>query len=152
MILSPSFVSLMTSTNFFLLRLDCFIQLLETFSVVISLEFVFPNLCLTVSENLFSLSLQESPNLFTLKSCVSEFLGRSTQVSKQWVSPFYHDWLTTTDRTTGLLLQCDRLVFGTRQRASCRWWRHRSRSHQGTVARPRIPGCIRHKPLWWSGR
>ena len=37
------------------------------------------------------------------------------QVSKQRVSPFYHDSLTTTtDWTTGLLLQSDRLVFGTR--------------------------------------
>ena len=36
------------------------------------------------------------------------------QVSKQRISPFYHDSLTTTtDRTPGLLLQSDRLVFGT---------------------------------------
>ena len=68
-------------------------------------------------------------------------------VSKQRVSPFYHDWLTTTDRTTGLL-QSDRLVFGMRQIASCRWWRHRSRSHWRTGARRWIPGSSRHKPPW----
>ena len=39
----------------------------EYFSVVPGLEFVFLNLCLTVSENLLSLSLQESPNLFILR-------------------------------------------------------------------------------------
>ena len=54
MILSTSFVSLMSTTNFFFLRLDRFNQLLNTFSVVIILEFVFSNLCLTVSENLLS--------------------------------------------------------------------------------------------------
>ena len=64
MISSKSFVSLLSTTNFFFLRLDHFIQLLNTSSVVIGLEFVFLNLCLTVSENLLSLSLQESPNLF----------------------------------------------------------------------------------------
>ena len=67
------------------------------------------------------------------------------------VSPFYNDWLTSTDRTTGLLLQSDRLIFGTHQGASDRWWRHRSRSHQGTAARSKTPGCIRHEPLWWRG-
>ena len=67
-------------------------------------------------------------------------------------SPFYHDWLTTTDKTTSLLLHSDRLVFGTHQGESSRWWRHRSRSHQGTAARLRTLGCIRHQPLWWSGR
>ena len=66
---------------------------------------------------------------------------------RQRVSPFYHDLLTTTtDRTTGLL-QSDRLVFGTLEGASDRWWRHRIRSHQGSAARLRTPGCIRHKPL-----
>ena len=34
---------------------------------------------------------QESPNLFTFRVCVSELLGRSRQVSKQGVSPFYRD-------------------------------------------------------------
>ena len=60
MILSASFVSLMSTMKFFLLRLDRFIQFLYTSSVIISLEFVFSNLRLTVSENLLSLSLQES--------------------------------------------------------------------------------------------
>ena len=52
--------------NFVFLRLDRFIQLLNT-SVVIGLEFVFSNLCLTVSENLLSLSLSflDARNLWT---------------------------------------------------------------------------------------
>ena len=50
--------------KFFFLRLDRFIQFVFTSSVIISLEFVLSNLRLTVSEDLFSLSIQESPNLF----------------------------------------------------------------------------------------
>ena len=50
--------------KFFLLRLDRFIQFLYASSVIISLEFVFSNLRLRVSEDLLPLSVQESPNLF----------------------------------------------------------------------------------------
>ena len=75
MILSTSFVSLMSTTNFFFLWLDRFTQLLNTSSVVISLEFVLSNLRLTVSENILSLSLQESPNLFTFRVVSLSFLG-----------------------------------------------------------------------------
>ena len=75
LILSASFVSLMSTTNFFFLRLDRFIQLLNTCSVVIGLEFVFSNLCLTVCENLLSLSFQESPYLFILRIVSLSFLG-----------------------------------------------------------------------------
>ena len=73
MISSMAFVSLMSTTNFIFLRLDHFIQLLHTFSVGISVEFVFSNLCLTVSENLLSLSLQEESLSVHCQSCVSEF-------------------------------------------------------------------------------
>ena len=62
------------------------------------------------------LSVQESPNLFAFRVFVSEFrdLARDLRHGKQRVSPFYHDSLTTTtDRTTSLLLQSDRLVFCT---------------------------------------
>ena len=51
------------------------------------------------------------------QSFVSKFrnLTRDFCHGRQRVAPFYHDSLTTTsDRTTGLLLQSDRLVFGTR--------------------------------------
>ena len=75
MILSKSFVSLMSTTNFFFLRLDHFIQLLNTSSVIIGLELVFSNLCLTVSENLLSLSLQKNPNLFTFRIVSLNFLN-----------------------------------------------------------------------------
>ena len=53
---------------------DRFIQILNTSLSVIGLEFVFSNLCMTVSENLLSLSLLESPYPFHFQSCVSEFL------------------------------------------------------------------------------
>ena len=36
----------MSKTKFFFVRLDCFIQLLNTSSVIIGLKFVFSNLCL----------------------------------------------------------------------------------------------------------
>ena len=48
-------------------RLDNFIQLLNTSSVIIGLELVFSNLRLTVSEDLLPLSVQESPNLFAFR-------------------------------------------------------------------------------------
>ena len=71
-------------------------------------------------------------------------LARDLCLGRQRVSPFHHDSLTkTTDRTTGLLLQSDRLVFGTHEGESDRWWCHHSRSLQGTVARLRTPGCAR---------
>ena len=88
-------------------------------------------------------------------SCGSEFLEHLKFVSQtvsQRVSPFYHDWRTTTDWTTNLLLESDRLVYGTHQRAPCRWWRHRARSHSGTHFRPRIPGCRVHWPPWCGSR
>ena len=66
MILSTAFFWLSTM-KFFLLRLDRFIQLMYTSSVIISLEFVFSNLRLTVSEGLLPLSDQESPNLFAFR-------------------------------------------------------------------------------------
>ena len=74
MILSKSFVSLMRTIHFSSLRLENFIQLLDTSSVVIGLEFVFSNLCLTVSEDLLSLSVQENPDLLTLRTVYLSFL------------------------------------------------------------------------------
>ena len=59
---SKSFVSLMSTINFSFLRLDHFIQLLDTSSVIIGLELVFSDLCLTVSDNLLSLVLQNNPD------------------------------------------------------------------------------------------
>ena len=46
LISSMLFVSLMSTTNFSSLRLDNFIQLLDTSSVTIGLELMFLNLCL----------------------------------------------------------------------------------------------------------
>ena len=156
MILSKSFVSMMSTTNFFFLRLDRFIQFLNTSSVVIGLEFVFSNLCLTVSENMLSLSFQKNPNLFTFRAVSLSFWD----TSNLWVkcganngSPF--SLMTDRRRQTGrqaFLLQSDRLVFGKHPRVPCRWWRHRSRSHSGAAVPQRIPVCSRHKPLWCGTR
>ena len=51
LISSKLFVSLMGTINFSSLRLDDSIQLLDTSSVIIGLEFVFLNLCSIDSEN-----------------------------------------------------------------------------------------------------
>ena len=64
----------MSTTNFFFLRLDRFIQLLFSSSFALSLEFVFSKLCLTVGEDLFSLSIQENPNLFAFRVLSLNFL------------------------------------------------------------------------------
>ena len=100
-----------------------FHSFLYTFMAIISLEFVLSNLRLTVSEDVLSLSIQESPNLFDFRVLSLNFLSvRHLCHGKQQVSPFYHDSLTTTtDRMTSLLLQSDRLVFGTHEGASDRW-------------------------------
>ena len=154
LILSASFVCLSTM-NFFFLWLDRFIQLLNTSSVIIGLEFVFLNLCLTISENLFSLSLEESPNLFAFR-VLSLNVSNTRNV---WIkcganngSP--RSSMTDRRRQTGRQAFFFRVIGSSsaRVRAPRRWWRHRSRSHQGTAARSRTPGCIRQKPLWWSGR
>ena len=59
-------VRLLVSTiNFSSLRLDNFIQLLNTSSVMIGLELVFSNFCLTASEILLSLSFQKNSDLLT---------------------------------------------------------------------------------------
>ena len=61
--------------KFFFLRLDRFFQFLYNSSVTISLEFVFSNLRLTISEDLLPLSLQESPNLFAFRVLSLNFLA-----------------------------------------------------------------------------
>ena len=58
------FVSCMSMIDLTSLRLVNFIQLLDTSSVIIGLEFVFLlNLCLKISENVLSLSFQKNPDL-----------------------------------------------------------------------------------------
>ena len=57
----------MSTTNFFFLRLDRFIQFVNTSSVISGLEFMLSNLRLTVSEDLLPLSVEESPNLFAFR-------------------------------------------------------------------------------------
>ena len=85
---------------------------LNTSSVIIGLEFVLSYLRLTINENLFPSSVQESPNLFAFRVFSKFSWWRSWLLSRQTTGyPFYHDWLTTTtDRTTSLL-QSDRLVW-----------------------------------------
>ena len=56
------FVSLMSTT--ISLYLDSIISFNGTSSVIIGLERVLLSLCLTISENLLSLSIQKNPDLF----------------------------------------------------------------------------------------
>ena len=63
LISSMLFVSLMSTINFSSLRLDNFIQLLDTSSVILGLELVFLNLCSIISEILLFLSFQKNPDL-----------------------------------------------------------------------------------------
>ena len=74
LISAKSFVSLMSTINFSSLSLDDFIKLLDTSSVTISVEFVFSNLHLTISEDLLPLSVQESANLFVFRVLSLNFL------------------------------------------------------------------------------
>ena len=66
MILSTAFLCLSTM-QFFLLRLDRFSQFLYTSSVIISLQFVLLISAWKISDDLLSLSVQESPNLFAFR-------------------------------------------------------------------------------------
>ena len=65
LISSVLYVSLMSTTNFSSLRLDNFIQLLDTSTVINGLELGFSNLCAIISESLLSLSFQKNPDVLT---------------------------------------------------------------------------------------
>ena len=85
--------------KFLLFWLDRFIQLLNSSSIVIGLELVFSNLRLTVSENLLSLSLQESPNLFILRVVSLSFLGaRHKSANNGSPRSIMTDWRRQTGR------------------------------------------------------
>ena len=89
----------MSTINFFFFRLDRFTQLLNTSSLVIGLELVFSNLSLTVSENLLSLSLQESPNLFIFRVVSLSFLGaRDKWANNGFPRSIMTDWRRQTGR------------------------------------------------------
>ena len=85
--------------NFFLLRLDRFIQFLYTSSVITSLEFVFSNLCLTVSEDLLLLSVQQSPNLFAFRVLSLNFVILLVANNGFPRSIFDYDDITTVRRS-----------------------------------------------------
>ena len=53
----------LSAMKFFLLRFDRFTKFLYTSSVILSLEFVSPDLRLAVGEDLLPLSVQESPHM-----------------------------------------------------------------------------------------
>ena len=65
LISSKLFISCMSVINLTSLRLDNFIQLLDTSSVIICLELVFLNLCSIISESLLFSSFQNNPDLLT---------------------------------------------------------------------------------------
>ena len=107
MILSATFFCLGTM-SFFCLRLDRFIQFFVYFFGHIRLgirAFEF----LSDSQRGFAPFVGPGESYSVrFQSFVSEFLGSARDLchGKQWVSPFYHDSLTTTTkRTTSFLLQ-----------------------------------------------
>ena len=153
MILSTSFVSLMSTINFSSLRLDNFIQLLDTSSVVLGLEFVFSIFCMLVSENVLSLSLQESPNLFTFRVASQSFLGARNFWTKWANNGSHRSIMTDWRRQTGRQAFFFRVIGLSSARVKERLADGDVIVVEviGAVARPRTPGCIRHKPLWWSG-
>ena len=146
LISSMLFVSLMSTINFTSLRLDKLHSTLGSF-------FCHNRPGIRVFESL--LGSQRKSALFVVPeeswfahilSCGSEFLEHLkfvSQTASQRVSPFYHDWRTTTDWTTNLFLESDRLVYGTHhllaprwtvvKRAPCWCWRHRTRSLSETI-------------------
>ena len=153
LISSKLFVSLMSTINLTSLRLDNFIQLWGTSSIIIGLELVFLNLCSTISENLIFLSFQKNPDLLIFWVATWDFLWPSKLANQtyQQVSPFLHDRQTMTD-LTNFLQESDKLVYGpvvllapewtAVKRALCQWCRHWSPSHAGSRAwcRLRTPG------------
>ena len=137
MILSTAFFCLSTM-KFFLLRLDRFTQFLYTSSVIISLEFVFSNLRLTVSEDLLSLSVQKSPNLFAFRvlslnfvtlrvTCVTANNGLPRSIMTHWRG-----------RQTGRQAFSFRVIDSSSARVEERL------TDNGVV--------VRHKSLWGSSR
>ena len=98
------FVSCKSTINFSSMRLDNFIQLLDTSSVIIGLEFVFLNLCLTISENLLSLSFQKNPDFSSSESR----LGFSLMLEPSELS----SCTGLPDLATNFLQESDKLVYG----------------------------------------
>ena len=143
-ILSKSFISMVSTTKFFFAT--------RSFDSTFEHFFGHNRPGIRVFESLLdsqresALFVDPDESLFAhFLSCVSEFLERSklvSQMEQPRVSPFHHDWRTTTDRTASLLLESDRLVFGTHQRAPCRWWRHRRRSHWGPLLHRGFQGVV----------
>ena len=113
-------------TNFFFFRLDDFIQLLKTSSVIICVEFVFSNLCSAMSENLLSLSFQKNPNLFTFRAVARNF----SDVWNLWVT-WFHDGFLRSIMTDGRR-QTGRQIFFLRVIGSS-WARIRERLADGDV-------------------
>ena len=152
LISSTAFFCLSTM-NFFLLRLDRFIQFLYTAWVIISLEFVL-RISAWQSTRTCSLCRSRESKSVLFQNFVSEFRD-----FLQRVAPFYLETVTTTttNQTTGLLVRSDRLVFGMRQRASDRLRRRRNPRlrrtiARGTVARSRTLDLTRRESLWGSSR
>ena len=157
MILSTSFVSLTSTTNFFFFVTRSFHSTFEYFFCRnrpgirvfrISAWQAARICCLCRSRRVLICSLSES---CLWVSWALETCGPSEQTTGLSVL----SWLTD-DGQTGRQAFLFTVICSSsapRQGASCRWWRHRSRSrHQGTVARQRTPGCIRHQAsvMMWS--
>ena len=143
MILSTKFFCL-SAMKFFLLRFDRFTYFLYTSSVIISLEFVSPDLSVTVGEDLLALSVQKSPSL-----CVFSVEFLTSFLTTGCHFAIYRTRTTTTDQQTSLLAGSDRLVLGVHWRASHRLRHRRNPRPRGTVARGAV---ARSRTLWGTRR
>ena len=130
LISSKLFVYLVSTINFSSLRLDIFIQLLNTSSVIVGLEFVFFESLLGSQRESAPFVDSEESWFAHFLSCDADFLWRLSslhQTDQQQVALFY-DRQTSTVWTTFLRPESVSLVCGSRCIFSLlgeHWWRER---------------------------
>ena len=151
LISSKSFVSLMSTINFSFLRLDHFIQLLKTSSVIIGLEFVFR---ISAWQSARTCSLCRSRRIL-ICSLSGLWLGISRTFEILWVKRFHNgshrSYMTDRQRLTWQQTFFKRVISLSTARwffslLSELWWRERSADGVVTdlrvmqVRRPRVAG------------
>ena len=142
LISSKLFVSLMSTINFSSLRLDHFIQFLNTSC---HKKRVFESLLDNLRESALSVVPEESwcAHFLSRDTDFLWHLGLVNQTDQQQVALFWHDRQTTTGWTANLRQESHMLVYGSLhllapvwtvvKRAPCRWCSHRTPDHAGTV-------------------
>ena len=133
LISSLKFFSL-KAVKFFLLRFNISLNFSYTSSVVISLEFVFPNFCLTFGENSLFFCPTEFSSVHLQHSAPDLLIQQVAPFALQQVAPFFRTQ-TTTNRQTSLLDGSDRHVLGELHEAYPRMQRHRTRRPRETLCR-----------------